>query len=70
VVEALLAVTDNMATALERSAIVKASTRRCAARADIAAALPNLGAMVQKYARPLQATDHRPGPTTACPRNT
>jgi len=48
--EALLSVTDNMAGASERPAIVKAyKAVRGGASKNIAAALPNLGAMVQKY---------------------
>ena len=51
VAEALLVVTDNMATASERQAIVKAyKAVRGGASRNIATALPNLGAMVQKYA--------------------
>lgn len=51
VAEALIVVTDNMATASERPAIVKAyKAVRGGASKNIAAALPNLGAMVQKYA--------------------
>ena len=49
--EALLSVTDNMAGASERPAIVKAyKAVRGGASKNISAALPNLGAMVQKYA--------------------
>jgi hypothetical protein len=51
VAEALLAVTDNMAGASERATIVKAyKAVRGGAGKNIEAALPNLGAMVQKYA--------------------
>jgi hypothetical protein len=51
VAEALLEVTDNMAAASERAAVVKAyQAVRGGASKNIAAALPNLGAMVQKYA--------------------
>ena len=49
--EALLAVTDHMAEISARPAIVKAyKTVRGGAGKHIEAALPNLGAMVQKYA--------------------
>jgi hypothetical protein len=49
--EALLAVTDDMAARSERPAIVKAyKAVRGSAGKNIEAALPNLGAMVQKYA--------------------
>ena len=49
--EALLAVTDNMATNSGRAAIVKAYQMvRGSAGKNIEAALPALGAMVQKYA--------------------
>jgi len=49
--EALLSVTDNMAGASERATIVKAyKAVRGGASKNISAALPNLGAMVQKYA--------------------
>jgi hypothetical protein len=51
VTEALLAVTDGMAEASERPAIVRAyKTVRGGAGKNIEAALPNLGALVQKYA--------------------
>jgi hypothetical protein len=51
VAEALLAVTDDMAGASERATIVKAyKAVRGGAGKNIEAALPNLGAMVQKYA--------------------
>jgi hypothetical protein len=51
VAEALLAVTDSMAKGSERPTIVKAyKTVRGGAGKHIEAALPNLGAMVQKYA--------------------
>jgi hypothetical protein len=51
VAEALLAVTDTMARGSERPTIVKAyKTVRGGASKHIEAALPNLGAMVQKYA--------------------
>ena len=49
--EALLAVTDNMASASQRAAVVKAyKAVRGGAGKHIEAALPNLGALVQKYA--------------------
>jgi hypothetical protein len=49
--EALLAVTDNMAGDSQRAAVVKAyKAVRSGAGKNIEAALPNLGAMVQKYA--------------------
>jgi hypothetical protein len=49
--EALLAVTDNMATQSERGAVVKAyKAVRGSASKNIEIALPNLGAMVQSYA--------------------
>jgi hypothetical protein len=49
--EALLSVTDEMAAVSERSAIVKAyKAVRGGAGKHIEAALPNLGALVQKYA--------------------
>lgn len=49
--EALLAVTDHMAGDSERPAIVKAyKAVRGSAGKNIEAALPNLGAMIQKYA--------------------
>lgn len=50
VAEALLSVTDRMARDSERAAVVKAynAVRGGAAR-NIEAALPNLGALVQKY---------------------
>ena len=51
VAEALLAVTDDMAGASERATIVKAyKAVRGGAGKNIEAALPNLGAMIQKYA--------------------
>ena len=51
VAEALLAVTDHMAGESQRAAIVKAyKAVRSGAGKNIEAALPNLGAMVQKYA--------------------
>ena len=51
VAEALLVVTDAMARRSERAAIVKAyKSVRGGASKHIEAALPNLGAMVQKYA--------------------
>lgn len=51
VAEALLVVTDAMATRSERAAIVKAyKSVRGGASKHIETALPNLGAMVQKYA--------------------
>jgi hypothetical protein len=51
VAEALLAVTDDMAGASERATIVKAyKAVRGGAGKNIEAALPNLGALVQKYA--------------------
>jgi hypothetical protein len=51
VAEALLAVTDEMAGESQRPAIVKAyKAVRGSAGKNIEAALPNLGAMVQKYA--------------------
>ncbi len=51
VAEALLAVTDDMAGSSERATIVKAyKAVRGGAGKNIEAALPNLGAMVQKYA--------------------
>jgi hypothetical protein len=51
VAEALLAVTDNMAEASGRAAVVKAYKMvRGGAAKNIEAALPALGAMVQKYA--------------------
>jgi hypothetical protein len=51
VAEALLVVTDTMAGGSERAAIVKAyKSVRGGASKHIEAALPNLGAMVQKYA--------------------
>ena len=49
--EALLAVTDNMAAESQRATVVKAyKAVRSGAGKNIEAALPNLGAMVQKYA--------------------
>jgi hypothetical protein len=49
--EALLAITDRMAGESERAAIVKAyKAVRGSAGKNITAALPNLGAMIQKYA--------------------
>jgi hypothetical protein len=49
--EALLAVTDNMAAESQRGSLVKAyKAVRGSAGKNIEAALPNLGAMVQKYA--------------------
>jgi hypothetical protein len=49
--EALLVVTDAMASGSDRATIVKAyKTVRGGASKHIEAALPNLGAMVQKYA--------------------
>lgn len=51
VAEALLKVTDDMAKESERAAVVKAySTVRGGASKHIQAALPNLGALVEKYA--------------------
>jgi hypothetical protein len=51
VAEALLVVTDTMASGSDRPTIVKAyKTVRGGASKHIEAALPNLGAMVQKYA--------------------
>jgi hypothetical protein len=51
VAEALLAVTDTMAGDSQRPTVVKAyKTVRGGASKHIEAALPNLGAMVQKYA--------------------
>jgi hypothetical protein len=51
VAEALLAVTDTMARESQRPTVVKAyKTVRGGASKHIEAALPNLGAMVQKYA--------------------
>jgi hypothetical protein len=51
VTEALLAVTDNMAGESQRPTIVRAyKAVRGGAGKHIEAALPNLGAMVQKYA--------------------
>jgi len=51
VTEALLAVTDHMAADSERPTIVKAyKAVRGSAGKNIEAALPNLGAMIQKYA--------------------
>ena len=51
VAEALLVVTDAMATRSDRAAIVKAyKSVRGGASKHIETALPNLGAMVQKYA--------------------
>jgi hypothetical protein len=51
VTEALLAVTDHMAGESDRATIVKAyKAVRGGAGKNIEAALPNLGAMVQKYA--------------------
>ena len=49
--EALLAVTDRMAEVSGRATIVKAYKMvRGSAGKNIEAALPNLGAMIQKYA--------------------
>ncbi len=49
--EALLKVTDDMAKDSERAAVVKAySTVRGGASKHIQAALPNVGALVEKYA--------------------
>jgi hypothetical protein len=49
--QALLAVTDNMAEGSGRAAIVKAYKMvRGSAGKNIEAALPNLGALIQKYA--------------------
>jgi len=51
VAEALIAVTDAMASRSDRPTIVKAyKTVRGGASKHIEAALPNLGAMIQKYA--------------------
>ena len=51
VTEALLSITDGMAGESERASIVKAyKAVRGGASKNISAALPNLGAMVQKYA--------------------
>jgi hypothetical protein len=51
VTEALLAITDGMASESQRPTIVKAyKAVRGSAGKNIEAALPNLGAMVQKYA--------------------
>lgn len=51
VAEALLAVTDRMAGESQRATVVKAyKAVRGGAGKNIEAALPNLGAMVQKYA--------------------
>jgi len=51
VAEALLKVTDDMAKDSERAAVVKAyGTVRGGASKHIQAALPNLGALVEKYA--------------------
>ena len=51
VTEALLSITDGMAGGSERATIVKAyKAVRGSASKNIEAALPNLGAMVQKYA--------------------
>jgi len=51
VAEALLVVTDTMAGGSERAAVVKAyRSVRGGASKHIEAALPNLGAMIQKYA--------------------
>ena len=51
VTEALLSITDGMAGESERATIVKAyKAVRGSAGKNIEAALPNLGAMVQKYA--------------------
>jgi hypothetical protein len=51
VAEALLVVTDGMAGASQRATVVKAyKAVRGSAGKNIEAALPNLGAMVQKYA--------------------
>ena len=50
VAEALLSVTDQMANDSERAAVVKAyNAVRGGAAKNIEAALPNLGALVQKY---------------------
>ena len=50
VAEALLSVTDQMAQGSERPAVVKAyNAVRGGAAKNIEAALPNLGALVQKY---------------------
>lgn len=50
VAEALLSVTDQMARDSERAAVVKAyNAVRGGAAKNIEAALPNLGALVQKY---------------------
>ncbi|MET0418197.1 MAG: hypothetical protein ABW022_19465 [Actinoplanes sp.] len=51
VTESLLRVTDDMGRASERAAVVKAyNTVRGGAAKHIQAALPNLGALVEKYA--------------------
>jgi hypothetical protein len=51
--EAMLAVTDNMASVSERAVIIKAyGAVRGSAGKHIQAALPALGAMIQKYAQP------------------
>jgi hypothetical protein len=51
VTEALLAITDSMAGESQRAAVVKAyKAVRGSAGKNIEAALPNLGALVQKYA--------------------
>ena len=51
VAEALLAITDGMAGESQRAAVVKAyKAVRGGAGKNIEAALPNLGAMIQKYA--------------------
>jgi hypothetical protein len=51
VTEALLAVTDNMASVSQRPAIIKAyKAVRGGAAKHVEPALPNLGALVQKYA--------------------
>jgi hypothetical protein len=51
VAESLLSVTDQMATTSHRAIVVKAYNGvRGGAAKNIEAALPNLGAMVQKYA--------------------
>jgi hypothetical protein len=51
VAESLLAVTDQMASTSSRAAVVKAyNAVRGGAAKNIEAALPNLGALVQKYA--------------------
>jgi hypothetical protein len=51
--EAMLAVTDNMAAVSERAVIIKAyGAVRGGAGKHIQAALPALGAMIQKYAQP------------------